>query len=766
MSSVEQLERLTRMHSLLSRVNRAIVRAESPDQLFEQVCRIAVDTGLFEFAWLGLLVPGSLSLELTHVYSAADSAEGASTRPEWPIFEDDALEVAQTGRHMVSEALPDPLPLLQQLGLLLPPLRGGAYLPIAEAGRVVGVLAVYTCQQDVFDPAVVNLLVEVAGDISFCLDHILQEQRRLVAETKVQYMALYDRQTGLPNRTLLEERIATYAERSRNEGKQLVVALVKLYRLDQLVQMLGHADLDEAIRVFGLRLEGVVNGTVARLAPGEFALAVPGLASLDEAEALAATVQQAVDEVVPLTEGEVYLAAAVGGVLFPIQEAEVGQLLRRARAAVNVAMQEGAPRFYRADFDRDSDQRLSLEAALYRALERDEFELRYQPQASLKSGAIVGAEALLRWRHPEMALVEPARFIPLLEQTGMMVSVGEWVLRTACKQNKAWQDMGLPPVRVAVNLSAQQMRRADMVQVVEQALRDSGLAPEWLELELTESMILEDATATIRTMRDLKALGIYLSLDDFGTGYSSLAYLQRFPVDRIKIDKSFINDVTTHAGSAAIVRSILNMAENLGLAVVAEGVETSSQLHYLQRQTCADMQGYVFSKPVSAAELADLLRTDQRLTVREEQSSGSYTVLVVDDEENICKALRRLLRREGLTVLTAQSADEAFEVLAANEVGVIICDQRMPGRSGIELLDQVKSLYPNSIRILLTGYAEFTSVVDAINRGALFKVLTKPWEDALLIENVREAFRWYEALRQNRQAVTALSPEAGKQAPD
>jgi CheY-like chemotaxis protein len=305
-------------------------------------------------------------------------------------------------------------------------------------------------------------------------------------------------------------------------------------------------------------------------------------------------------------------------------------------------------------------------------------------------------------------------------------------------------------------MSAQQFRMPDLVALVRGALQETGLPAEYLELELTESLILESAEKTIQTMRELKKLGVSLSLDDFGTGYSSLSYLRHYPVDRIKIDQSFIRDMTQHPGSAALVRSILAMASNLGLTVIAEGVESLSQYGYLRKQFCEEMQGYLFSRPVPEADMTNLLQEGRRLDSFSDAGQVN-TVLLVDDEPLVLSAMRRAFHHENWNFLTASSAAEAFELLAVHEVGVIISDQRMPGMTGTVFLHRAKEMYPDAVRILLTGHADYATVIGAVNEGDLYKVLSKPIDDKVMRENIREALRRHEVFLENRRLSTRLA---------
>jgi EAL domain-containing protein (putative c-di-GMP-specific phosphodiesterase class I)/CheY-like chemotaxis protein len=331
----------------------------------------------------------------------------------------------------------------------------------------------------------------------------------------------------------------------------------------------------------------------------------------------------------------------------------------------------------------------------------------------------------------------------LAENTGMIVPIGIWVLRTACRQNKAWQDAGLDPLRVAVNLSARQFQQHDLLQSIAGILQETGLPPACLDIELTEGLVMDNVERAIDVLQGLKRLGVHLSVDDFGTGYSSLSYLKRFPIDLLKIDQSFIRDLTTDAEDAAIVRSVISLAHSLRMRVIAEGVETESQLAYLRRHGCDQMQGYLFSKPVRAEVFEELLLQGEGLPVKRDHAAQQQTLLIVDDEPAVAAALYRALRKENYRILVAHTPAEAFDLLALHAVQVVLCDQRMPLMNGTEFLGKVKDLYPDTLRIVLSGYTEVQSILDAINRGAVYRFFTKPWDSTILRDNLREAFRHY-----------------------
>jgi EAL domain-containing protein (putative c-di-GMP-specific phosphodiesterase class I)/ActR/RegA family two-component response regulator len=333
-------------------------------------------------------------------------------------------------------------------------------------------------------------------------------------------------------------------------------------------------------------------------------------------------------------------------------------------------------------------------------------------------------------------------FIPLAEESGMIVAIGDWVLREAVTQAMAWQVAGLPAVKVAVNLSARHFRHSELPEMIASLLAESGLPPALLELELTESTMMRDIAQVIRIIERLKKLGVRLALDDFGTGYSSLSYLSRLPVDLLKIDQSFVSDIITNPINASIATATIAMAHKLGKRVVAEGVETEAQMSFLRRHECDEMQGFLFNRPCAADEITTMLREGRRQHFAPvEDGATQPTLLLVDDEPNILSALNRLFRREGYRVLTAGSGQQALELLAENPVQVIISDQRMAEMSGVELLSRVKDIYPDTVRIVLSGYAELSTVTDAVNRGAIWKYFAKPWDDEVLREEVRRAFR-------------------------
>jgi len=358
--------------------------------------------------------------------------------------------------------------------------------------------------------------------------------------------------------------------------------------------------------------------TVARLGGDEFMVVLPAIAHAEDAARVGQRILDALSVPFNFEGHELHIGVSIGIALYPNDGKSAEALLKNADIAMYRAKEQGRNnyQFYTPALNDMAFERLTLENSLRRALERREFVVHYQPQVSLNTGQIVGMEALVRWRHPELGLVAPMKFIPVAEETGLIVPIGEWVLQMACAQNKAWQEAGFPPLRVTVNLSARFFRRKDLMETVARILKETGLDPDYLELELTEGTTMENAEATIRTLHELKEMGVHLSIDDFGTGYSSLSYLKRFPLATLKIDRLFVQDITTSSDGAVITLAIIAMAHSLGLKVIAEGVETEEQLAFLRAHRCDEMQGYLFSRPIPAEAFTQLLREGRRLTLK------------------------------------------------------------------------------------------------------------------------------------------------------
>nr|MBL8411545.1 EAL domain-containing protein [Dechloromonas sp.] len=576
---------------------------------------------------------------------------------------------------------------------------------------------------------------------------------RKAADDRIQYLSSYDPLTNLPNRTLFTDRLAQALLGARRFNRQTAAILLDIDRFRFINETLGPPAGDEVLLEVTRRLNLQVRegDTVGRRSGNEFGFVMANLGQERDAIALAQRMLDAIAVPFVVDGQTLALTASIGISVAPRDGESADQLLKSADVALARAKQSGRNtfRFYSPEMDADAARRLGLEAALREALQNNELAVVYQPQVSLESGNVIGMEALLRWHSSLFGNISPSEFIPIAEETGLILPIGEWVLRTAALQTRRWLDLGFPMLRVAVNLSARQFRQAGLVQIVRQTLSDTGLPPGALELEITESAFIDDADEAIAMCRALKVLGVKLSLDDFGTGYSSLAYLSRFPFDKLKIDQGFVRDITENPVNAAIATAAIVMSRSLNLAVLAEGVETEAQANFLRGRRCDAMQGFLFSRPLPPDEFEQLMVGNKRMRFSELPGDGAQTLLLVDDEPNILNSLSRLLRREGYSILTATSPTEAFDLLAKHPVQVILSDQRMPDMSGTEFFARVRQLYPDTIRIVLTGYTDLDSVTSAINRGAIYKFLTKPWDDDQLRDQVREAFRLVKEFRDN-----------------
>jgi EAL domain-containing protein (putative c-di-GMP-specific phosphodiesterase class I)/ActR/RegA family two-component response regulator len=426
-------------------------------------------------------------------------------------------------------------------------------------------------------------------------------------------------------------------------------------------------------------------------------------------------------------------------------------------------------RFFTAQMNADMLSRLDLETAIRKAVENHEFVLYYQPKVDMKTGQMSGLEALLRWQRPGHGLVPPMEFIPVLEETGLIVDVGRWVIAAACRQIAEWARSPIGPIQVSVNVSGRQFVDGELDADVIGELDRNDIAPELLELELTEGSLMANTDRTIATLQKLKECGVEISIDDFGTGYSSLAYLRLFPIDKLKIDIAFVRHITNSADDAAIALTIIRMAHSLKLEAVAEGVETAAQLAYLRHYGCDHIQGYYFSPPVPVDELERMLLAGKCLPPPEGDAiAPPRSLLLLDADSDALGALSSLLDRDGYRVLAAQTGAEGLEQLALCQVQVIVCGLGLNAVSGIEFLERVKDLYPDALRIVVAGCADVESLADAVNRGAVYRFYGPPSDLAAVRDGIREAFVEYGRLHEaavDDAATSAGSPASRTAAP-
>ena len=573
------------------------------------------------------------------------------------------------------------------------------------------------------------------------------------------HQAQFDTLTGLANRSLFLDRVNQAIANAPRQNGRIVLAFIDLDDFKLVNDNLGHEVGDQLLTSIAARLQACMRpgDTVARFGGDEFVLLLLEQEGAEEGpiesrlSARARKMLEQVAEPMLLAGHEIKASCSMGLAIFPQDGDDAESLIKHADTAMYRAKELGRNgfQFFTAELQARAQQQLDLGASLRQALEQDQFELVYQPQVSLRSGRIVGMEALLRWNHPRDGLVGPAHFIAFAEETGLILPIGAWVLRRACQQNKAWQDAGLPALPIAVNVSARQCAQQDLDAMVRDALEASGLEPRYLELELTESISMADPELSVPMMERMKAIGVELSIDDFGTGYSNMSYLKRFPIDRLKLDISFVREITTDPGSLAISDAIITMSHSLHLEVVAEGVETEGQLALLAQRHCDIVQGFYFSKPLAAEALEAMLREDKRLPGHLiGRLPNAPALLVLDDDTHLLSYLDLVLSQAGYVVHATADPEHAFEILACQEVAVLLCDQRMPVLSGVEFLSRVRRMYPDTVRIMLSAYGDADEMRQAINIGAVYKFIEKPLRQEELAVIVEEAYRRYAARRQ------------------
>jgi diguanylate cyclase (GGDEF)-like protein len=464
--------------------------------------------------------------------------------------------------------------------------------------------------------------VEAAVERALSHCHLLKDKRRYKEQletllqqrtAEVDRLAYYDTITQLPNRTLFEDRLAQAVAIAKSEHQTLGVLFISFDQFKKVNDTLGHDSGDRVLCEFAKRLRSCLaeTDTVARFGSDEFAVLQTRVQDANEIVETIGSLSQVLKFAFEVDEQELFATASVGVSLFPLDGEDTQNLLKNAGAALYKAKRSGGAnyQFYTADMHSLAVRRLALETNLRRAIQNEEFLLHYQPRVCVDSLMVTGVEALVRWQHPQLGLISPAEFIPLAEDTGLIVQIGEWVLRNACLQAKRWQQSGFSPIQMAVNISGRQFQEQDLAAVVIQVLDETQLAPQLLELELTESSIMQNAELAAGVLQTLKGMGVRISIDDFGTGYSSLAILKRLPIDALKIDQSFVRDATTDPDDASLVMAIITLAHNLRLKVIAEGVETEEQLRFLHLLRCDEIQGYLFSKPLPADSLVSLLDT-------------------------------------------------------------------------------------------------------------------------------------------------------------
>ena len=613
----EHRERLARMLSALSATNEAIMRAKSRTELFELVCESVSKGAKFTSTCIALANPGSDYLDMAAV--AGPSAESTrkvtlsinEAHPEGRGLSGTAFRSRKAA--VSNDYLADPRGIAFHPVVRADGAKSGSAFPLLVHGKIVGVMLFLSAETHSFTPEFVELLQRLADNVSFALENFERADEKRRADERIEYLASHDGLTDLPNREMFNGLLRHAIDTARRNARHFALLFIDLDRFKIINDSLGHDAGDLLLVEVAGRLRGALraSGVVARLGGDEFVVILEEPSDRAAVEQIAGHLLSVLGQPMQLSGHECHTTASVGIAIYPENGADAATLTKNADIAMYLAKEDGKNgfRFFSGEIKAQSIERLRLETELRRAVARQQFSLHYQPKVDMESGQITGVEALLRWTHPELGSVPPAQFIPLAEETGLIVPIGRWVMREACAQNMAWQHRGLRPVSMAVNLSPRQFADEQLLHDVDEALAASGMSPVLLQLEVTESMVMRNVARAVRVLDAIQSRGIRLAIDDFGTGYSSMSLMKQFPIDTIKIDRSFVRDLPQDSEDQAIAQAIISMGKALGMTVVAEGVETVEQQAFLRSNRCDEMQGYLFSKPLPPRELAKLLRT-------------------------------------------------------------------------------------------------------------------------------------------------------------
>ncbi|WP_196232445.1 bifunctional diguanylate cyclase/phosphodiesterase [Bradyrhizobium japonicum] len=606
---------LHRMYIALCKTNEAMMRAGSRQELYDLVCEAAVLGGHFTSTTIALTQPDDHFLKIVstkgqnadRVRSTAFSVladhpqgkglTGTSFRTKQPCIKNEFLRDAGTSHwHQLAE----------KGGT-----RAGASFPLFRDGEAIGVLLFLASKEGIFTCEIVELLARLAENVSFALHNFDRADANKIAEERIRFLATHDALTSIPNRSMFNTMVSEAHQRaSRAPGRRFAVLFVDLDRFKMVNDSLGHTAGDQLLIEASRRMRANIRAedVLARLGGDEFVVLIDQLAGKDQATAIAQRLLEALELPFPLCGHECRISGSIGIAIFPDDASDPEELVKQADTAMYAAKAGGknAYRFFSMELQSQSLKHLVLEADLRRAIERDELFLHYQPKVD-SARRIVGVEALLRWQHPQKGIIAPAAFIPMAEESGLIIPIGRWVLETACRQSIVWQSLGLPAISVAVNLSPKQFTDHELLGFLDRVLGETGLAPELLQLEVTESMVMQDVARATGLMQAINRRGVRLAIDDFGTGYSSLSLVKCFPIDTIKIDRCFVGGIGESAQDRAISAAIITLGQALGLTVVAEGVETAEQDAILKDFNCHEFQGFLFGRPVSADEISRLL---------------------------------------------------------------------------------------------------------------------------------------------------------------
>jgi PAS domain S-box-containing protein/diguanylate cyclase (GGDEF)-like protein len=612
-ASQQKIEKLSRIRAVSSEVNAAIVRIRDQETLLQETCRIAAERGKFELVWIGEInaegqkirpvASRGFSLKVAHAVSWASISNAQGTLGE----------AIRTRKPAVRNDIQSDLP---SGGLRQEAMKQGCYstvcLPLVVDDSVAALIVLFAAGTGFFDEDELALLAEMTADVSFALQSIARQE-------KVEYLSYFDALTGLPNRTLFLDRAGREVRSSRSEPLMMALVLLNLERFRNINETYGRHGGDELLKLVAQRIESAFHGKdyLARIGADSFSVVISKIRDVGSvAHAVENQLLGCFRDPFKLNDTELRVSARAGIALYPADGSDADTVFKNAEAALKKAKDSGERYlFYAADMNARAAHALSLETRLRKAVEAQQFVLYYQPKINLANDSICGLEALIRWQDPESGLVPPGAFIPLLEETGLILEVGKWAVLRALAQHREWTARGVPAPRIAVNVSAIQLQRKDFADGVIDALRQEGDNPDALELEVTESLLMKDVQESIRKLSILRARRIHIAMDDFGTGYSSLSYMTRLPINSVKIDRSFINGMTGSPQDMGIVTTIIALAHSMNLKVVAEGVETEEQSQLLKLLQCDEVQGFLYSKPRPAAEIEQMLRARPQAAV-------------------------------------------------------------------------------------------------------------------------------------------------------
>ncbi len=600
--------RLNRIYAVLSGINAAIVHIRDRDQLLAEACQIAAQAGGFNLAWIGMADPEN---NIINPVAHAGASAGYLEELNYPSVVDategwEPLAMAfRKQQVIICNNVSDDAPMAGcRKPMLNHNLQAVAAFPLVVMDQVIGGFALYASEPNFFDEQEMNLLMEVAGDIAYGLENIEKERQ-------LNYLACFDKLTGLPNRTLLYDRLGQLMPQLKQSNKKLAVLLLDIDRFKFINDSLGYQSGDILLRKVAQRLTEVLqpDESISRGIADEFVITLSNVDDLaDIAKFITETLFSVLSRPFDINSEELRITFKAGVSVFPGDADSSELLLKHAEIALDKAkLSMSTYLFYLPDMNASVSTLLTIENKLRKAIERNEFLLHFQPKVDILSGRICGMEALIRWQDPDSGLVPPMAFIPVLEDTGMILDVGLWVIKTVCSHHRQWLDKGWKVPPVAVNVSSLQLTQIEFVDSVRKLLDEYGIDGKHIEFEVTESIIMQDIESSIDKLKALTELGSEISIDDFGTGYSSLSYLTRLPLSRLKIDKSFINEVTVRSDDLTIVSSVIALAHGLNLKVIAEGVETEEQLKLLKLLNCDELQGYIAYRPLPLEKLEEVL---------------------------------------------------------------------------------------------------------------------------------------------------------------